>query len=179
MRIRPAQRVALRFGAVMALIGAVVLAGFAVLLDDSAEEEVRAVSDPSAIALPAPGLFGGSVTVYGAPDSGATPSSLGCRLLDRSGHEQSRAKMSELAAVSLDDVTLDGTRLEPLFVVRSYPSGASLECPQATAQHGLAISSGSTFGGNATLVRAVAGAGAVLFLVVALIGFVITRAPRD
>lgn len=182
MRLSRAQSQALRFGAVMALLGAVVLAWVALTVDvgDTSPEEVTVADDPSTIPLPAPGLFGSSVTVYGAVARGqGSPGELGCRLLDDTGHEQSTAKMSELKVLSTDPITVEGSTLQPLFAVRSYPSGSVLECSGAAAAAPIAVSPASTFGSNALLVRATAGAGALLSGVIGVVGWFVFRPRRD
>ena len=182
MRLSRAQSQALRFGAVMALLGAVVLAWVALTVDSGSTSaaEVTVADDPGSIPLPAPGLFGSSVTVYGAVERGqGSPGELGCRLLDDTGHEQSRAKMSELKVLSTDPLTVDGATLQPLFSVRSYPSGSVIECTGTAAAAPIAVSPASTFGSNGLLVRAAAGAGALLFLVVGVAGWFVFRPRRD
>lgn len=170
-------RLAIRFAAVMLALASVVLVGFAVLVPGSgAAGSPTRVADPASVALPDLGLFGGSAVVYGRADSsGVSAAELGCRLLDDSGREQSTARMSHLAATTLSAVEVQGQQLQPLFTVRSYPSGSRLECNSARSVEPMAVGTPSTFGGNAGLVRATAGVGALACAALALLGFVATR----
>jgi hypothetical protein len=180
MRISRAQALALRFGAVMLVLAAVVLAVLAITVDSGSvgSDDLTVVDDPTSFDLPDPGLFGSHVVVYGAGRTGgAGPEALGCRLLDRSGHAQSAAKMSELSVLSDPSVTVDGQDLRPLFAVRSYPSGSVVECSDAATVAPLAVSSGSTFGSAGLLVRAVAGGAAVVCLLLGVVGWFVFR-PR-
>ena len=178
MRFSPAQRTALLFGSVMLAIAAVVLAGFAVLVPSGADGPASAsvVADAGSFELPKPGAFGGEVVVYGkgaAADTSAAD--LGCRLVSRTGREQSSAKLNSLTVIGDPPVTVDGEQLTPLFAVQSYPSGSRVECDSTGSVEPLAIGGGSTFGGNSGLVRAFAGAGAVTSLALALVGVALTR----
>ncbi len=178
MRFSPAQRTALLFGSTMLALAAVVLAGFAILLPSGSGQRPGAsvVSDPRSIELPKPGLFGGEVVVYGKGAAVDTsPADLGCRLVSRTGHEQSSAKLSSLTVIGDPPVTVDGQQLAPLFAVQSYPSGSRVECASTGSVEPLALGGGSTFGGNGALVRALSGVGALACLVLALVGVVITR----
>jgi hypothetical protein len=179
MRLSHAQVVALRLGAVACLVGCVVLVVVALTVDtgDATADEVSVVDDPAAFALPDPGVFGGQVVVYGEADGpGVAPRDLGCRLLSRSGTEQSAARMSQLRVLGTDPVEVDGQRLEPLFTVGSYPRGSTIECTQA-GPGPYAVSIPSTFGTAGPLVRGVAIAGAVAMLAVGLGGLVVLRRP--
>ena len=178
MRLSPAQRTALLFGSVMLAIAAVVLAGFAVLVPSGSGggSSATVVADPGSFELPKPGAFGGEVVVYGKTAAADTRAAdLGCRLVSRTGREQSSAKLNSLTVIGDPSVTVDGEQLRPLFAVQSYPSGSRLECDSTGSVEPLAVGSGSTFGGNGGLVRAVAGVGAVTCLVLALVGVVLTR----
>ena len=181
MRISHAQATALRFGAVMLILGAVVLAVVAITADTGPVEsdDLTVADDPTSIPLPDPGLFGSHVVVYGAGETGSDgPGALGCRLVDRSGNEQSAAKMSELSVLSDPSVTVDGESLQPLFEVRSYPSGSVVACTAADSVAPVAVSAGSTFGSSGLLVRAAAGGGAVVLLVVGIAGWFVFRPRR-
>ena len=178
MRFSAAQRTALLFGSVMLAIGAVVLAGFAVLVPSGSGGAGAAtvVGDPGSFELPGPGTFGGEVVVYGkGAAAGTSPADLGCRLVSRTGREQSSAKLNSLTVIGDPPVSVDGEQLSPLFAVQSYPAGSRVECDSAAAVEPLAVGSGSTFGGNSSLVRAFAGAGAVTCLLLALVGLALTR----
>lgn len=177
MNLSEGMRLALRFGAAVLAVAAVVLVVVAATVPSRSRDAApKPVSDPTAIALPKPGLFGGSVTVYGrAERAGVPPSELGCRLLSRTGREQSSAKMSDLRVVSAEPVTVDGQQLQPLFSIGSYSSGTTLACTDATVAEPLALGSPSTFAERGGLVRAAAAAGAAVCAVLAVLGFVFTR----
>lgn len=182
MRIGPTQVLVLRLGAVACLLGAVVTAFVALTIDtgspsgSSGSEQVRVVDDPQEIALPDPGLFGSEVVVYGASgDAGVAPSDLGCRLLSRSGTEQSVAKMSELRALSTPAVTVEGQRLDPLFRVGSYPRGSVLACADGQTVAPVALSEASTFGSAAPMVRVAAVMATLAMLAVGLGGLLALR----
>jgi hypothetical protein len=163
---------------VMLAIAAVVLAGFAVLVPSGSGSQPVAtvVADPASFELPKPGTFGGEVVVYGkGAAAGTSPADLGCRLVSRTGREQSSAKLSSLTVIGDPPVTVDDEQLAPLFAVQSYPSGSRVECDSTGSVEPLAVGGGSTFGGNGGLVRAFAGVGAVTCLVLALVGVALTR----
>ena len=176
----PAQSTTLRVGALLLVLAAVLLAVVAVTVDTSDPADgLEVVDDPTAIELPRLGLFGGEVTVYGAADRPSVAASdLGCRLLSESGSEQSSAKMSHLDVLGQDAAEVDGTAVQPLFSVGSYPSGAVVSCSDADAVTPLAVSRPSTFGDNGAMVRALAASTAVLCLVVALVGWLLTSRRR-
>jgi hypothetical protein len=172
------QALVLRLGAVACLLGAVVMTVAALTVDSGspAAGEVTVADDPTEITLPDPGLFGSEVVVYGGSgDTGVAPSDLGCRLLSRTGREQGVAKMSELAVISTPSVTVADQRLDALFTVDSYPAGSVLACSDAQQVAPLALSEPSTFGRAGAVVRVTAALGAVTFLVVGLVGLLITR----
>jgi hypothetical protein len=175
----PALGLTLRVGAVILAFAAVVLVVLAVLVEPSDQPgELDAVEDPSSIALPRLGLFGGETVLYGVADGPAVPAAdLGCRLLSESGSELSTAKMSQLKVLDRPGAELDGARLEPLFAVSSYPSGSLLACADADDFAPLAVSEPSTFGDNATLVRATALGGAGACVVMAVVGWLV-GSPR-
>lgn len=176
----PAQSTTLRVGSVLLLLAAVVLAVLAFTVDTSDPgRDLEAVDDPTSITLPRLGLFGGEVVVYGVADGPSVAAAdLGCELLSQSGSRQSSAKMSHLDVLGDDSADLDGTTVEPLFSVGSYPSGAVIECSDADGYAPLAVSTPSTFGDNASLVRATAASTAVLCLVVAAVGWVLSSRRR-
>jgi hypothetical protein len=180
MRLSSAQVTMLRLGAALCLVAVVPLTLAALLIDSGAPSgaDVTLVDDPASYALPDAGLFGGSVTVYGATDAPSTPpSDLGCVLLSEDGDELSTAKLSELAVVRAGTpaITVDGQRLQPLFEVKSYPDGALLACSDSAGAEPLAVSRPATFGSAALAVRVVAGAGALLFGVVGVVGLLAFR----
>lgn len=178
MRITRAQRSVLRFGAVMCLLGAVALTAAALLVDSGAPgaEEITASGDGTSITLPEAGLFGSRATVYGAgSESSVRPADLGCRLLDRDGGEQNAAKMSGLATLGDEPVTVDGEQLRPLFSVTDWTSGSVVECADAGSAAPLAVSAGSTFGNLGGVVRVFSGASAVVLLVLGVAGLLLLR----
>lgn len=176
MRLEGPFRTAVRFGAVILVVAAVVLALVAALVPSESRPALTPVADPASIDLPKPGIFGGEVMLYGRSDQPKVdPDDLGCVLLNRAGREQSSAKLSGLGALQAEDVELDGQTLQPLFAVRSYPSGARVECSDAESAAPLALGARSTFGSVGPLVRAFAGMMAVLCLVIAAVGFFLTR----
>lgn len=145
----------------------------------SEQEIVLVENDPSEIQLPDLGLFGGQVVVYGASGgSGVAPQDLECRLLTSTGREQNSAKMSYLFLITQPPVSVEGTRLYPLFAVSSYPSGSVLKCDRAASVAPLAVSQPSTFGGLAGLVRVTAAVGAVISFMVGVVGWFLFR-PED
>ncbi|MEZ0577366.1 hypothetical protein [Nocardioides sp. MH1] len=180
MRLSSAQVTMLRLGAALCLVAVVPLVLAALLIDsgDPSSADVTVVDDPTSYSLPDAGPLGGSVVVYGVADSPSTPpSDLGCALLSEDGDELSTAKLSDLAVLraGTPGVTVDGRRLQPLFEVKSYPDGARLACSDATSAEPLAVSRPATFGSAALAVRVVAGAGALLFLVVGVVGLLAFR----
>jgi len=180
MRLSSAQRQTLRAGSVLLMLCGVGLAVFAVLYSpqSAGEGDLTVVDDPTSFELPDPGLFSGEVIVYGGGTGDQSPQDLGCRLLGRSGDEQSSAKMSELAVLTVDPVTVDDRRLEPLFAVRSYPQGATISCSQGQSVAPIAISSESTFGRLGPLVRVFAGGLALVCAVVGVTVWFAFRPPR-
>lgn len=183
MRLSSAQVTALRIGAVLCLVAVAPLVLVALLVDSGSPSgaDARQVADPTSYELPDPGVFGGSVTVYGSADAPAVaPSDLGCVLRDADGSELSRAKLSELAVLraGTSSIVVDGARLEPLFEVKDYPDGARLACSDATSVAPIAVSTPTTFGSAALLVRVAAGAGALLFLLVGMGGLAGLSAAR-
>lgn len=178
MRVSPAQRGMLRFGAVMLLLAAVVLAAVAVLADsgDAADDGVTPVADPAEIALPATGLFGGGVVVYGAVEQpGLGAEEFGCRLLSSGGREQSAAKMTYLSVLGVPPVSVDGERLQPLFEVSSYTDGSVVACDDLGSVAPVAVTAPSTFGGLGGAVRAFAAGAALLCLALGVGGLVLLR----
>jgi hypothetical protein len=178
LRLSPAQVVVLRLGAVLCLVGAVVTTIAAITVDSGSpsSSDVTVVDRPTDVALPDPGLFGSEIVVYGASgDAGVAPSDLGCRLLSEQGTEQSSAKMSELRVLSTPPITVDGDRLDALFTVGGYPSGATLACTDATSVAPLAISAPSTFGRAGLVVRITAGVATFAFLAVGVGGLLLLR----
>lgn len=102
----------------MLVLAAVVLTAFAVLIDSGPTKaaDLQQVTDPGDIALPAPGLFGGSVIVYGMTARPApTVADLDCTLRTSSGSELSVAKLSDLDVIGQPSLDRDGTTLAPLF----------------------------------------------------------------
>ena len=180
MRLSSAQRQTLRAGSVLLMLCGVGLAVFAALYSpqSTGAGDLTVVDDPTSFELPDPGLFSGEVVVYGRSDGDQSPQDLGCRLLGRSGEEQSSARMSELAVLTVDPVTVDGQPLEPLFAVRSYPQGATISCSQGQAVAPIAISDESTFGRLGALVRVFAGGLALVCLVVGTAVWFAFRPPR-
>lgn len=180
MRLSSAQRQTLRAGSILLMLCGVGLAVFAALYSpqSTGAGDLTVVDDPTSFELPDPGLFGGEVIVYGAGTGDQSPRDLGCRLLGRSGDEQSSAKMSELAVLTVDPATVDGRRLEPLFAVRSYPQGATISCSQGGSVAPIAITDESTFGRLGPLVRGFAGGLALVCLVVGLTVWFVFRAPQ-
>jgi hypothetical protein len=176
-----AQRAALTFGAVMLLLAGVVLLPLSFVLAGQGTPTVSRVDDPTSIALPQPGLFSGSVTVYGRV-SGDRPGvrDLGCRLLNRTGSEQPVAKLSDLATISTPPVELDGERLSALFEVRSYAPGSTVECSSATTVAPLAVGGASTFGSAGGAVRLMAFGAGLLCLLLGAAALVVLRrtSPR-
>jgi hypothetical protein len=156
-------RAVLTIGAVLVTVAGVGLLLLALLLPARVTPTVTPV-DGASFALPAPGLLGGTATVYGTTP-GADARELGCRLLSKGGQEQSRAKLSSLRAAREEVVTLDGTTFHPLFTVSSWPTGARIECADAAPAGRLALGSPSTFGGLTGTVRLLALTAGVLCLV--------------
>lgn len=182
MRLSSAQLAVLRLGATLCLVAVVPLALVAILVGSGPAATVTTVDDPTSFALPDPGLFGGSATVYGHADRpSVSPRDLGCVLLNRKGDEANQAKLSELAVLlgEPSPVTVDGQTLQPLFEVKNYPSGATIECSAAAGAEPLAVSEPSTFGGAALAVRITAAAGALLCLVLGGVGWWVLRPRRS
>jgi hypothetical protein len=175
VRLSPAQTLTLRVGAVLLSFAAAALVVFALMVDPvESGAELDVVDDPRSIALPRLGLFGGETVVYGVAAGPAVPAAdLGCRLLSEGGSELSTAKMSHLDVLGRTGAELGSNRLEPLFAVRSYPSGAVLACIDADGFAPLAVAEPSTFGNNAGLVRATAVGAAVACLLVAVLAWVL------
>ena len=180
MKLSPAQRFALRFGALMLLAAGVVMSVLAVIVDadPQADPGLTPVADPSSIALPSPGLFGATVVVYGASDrAGVEPTTLGCRLLSSRGTEQSIAKLSALKASTYDAVESEGAQVQPLFTVSGYASGSTVSCDDASSVTPVLVTKPSTFGSNALLVKLAAAGFALICLLLGTLGLVLTR-PR-
>lgn len=172
------RRAALRFGSAALVLAAVILSVFAFTIDSgpTTAADLEQVPDGTEIVLPRLGLFGGSVTVYGTTDRPApTAADLGCSLLSESGSRQSSAKISDLRVLGRPDVSRDGVDLVPLFEVGHYPSGSRVVCETASNVTPLFVSAPRTFGGLGLLVRVFAATSAVLCLVVAAIGLLLTR----
>jgi hypothetical protein len=181
VRLSPAQALVLRLGAVLLSFAAVVLVVVALSVEptDPGGGELEAVDDSGSFTLPRLGVFGGETVVYGVAEGPAVPAAdLGCRLLSEGGNELSTAKMSHLKVLGRTSAELAGTRLEPLFAVSSYPSGASLSCADAEDYSPLAVAEPSTFGDNAGLVRATAVGGAVACLLVAVVAWLLGSRRR-
>lgn len=182
MRLTDNQRIILRVGSALVLVGAAVLALFAVFIDSSSTtaSDLEPVGDPQAIALPEPGYLGGEVTVYSAAAGShprVAPRDLGCRLLDKDGRALSQAKMTEafLTARSVQD---DGQTYQPLFTVGDYPSGARIACDRAAGAAPLAVSKPTAFGHLASVVRLFAAGTSVPFLIVGIGGWFAFRPRR-
>lgn len=166
----------LRLGAAVLVLAAVVLAGVALLVDPSPSNVATPAEEPTDVALPDLGLFGGRVTVYGAagPDDATAPLDLDCRLVDADGDELSSAKMSAFATTRAP-VRVAGQELAPLFTVNGYPDGSRVQCPGAASLEPVAVSTASTFGALAGTVRGFAAVLSLVCLAVAALGLLLAR----
>lgn len=178
--ISSSQRSALRLGAVMILLAGLVSLAVAVFAGGGSAAPPTVVADATRIELPEPGFFGGSVLVYGDVPADADVSSkdLGCALVNERGREQSSAKLSEIAALTADPISIDGKTLQPLFRVKSYARGSRLECSTASSATPMAISGSQSFGGMGLLVRVLAGGFALVCFVFGGVAWVLLRPRR-
>lgn len=180
--ISEAQRTAMRLGAVMCLLAVPILVFVAVAtFPGSSDDEVIWVSEgESEFALPDPGLFGGSTTVYGAGVSDGerpSPADLGCRLLSDDGTERSRAKLSHLTVMTKPTITVDDTTLSPLFEV-SHDRGDRVQCDGLDRVTPVGYTASSTFGSSTAIVFMTAASGALVCLVLGVAGVIVLR-PRS
>ncbi len=114
-------------------MAALVLAVFG--LGNAGEQRPIPVPAESAVPLPTPGLFGGSLVLYGAAgavgDSIPDRRDLGCVLTRPSGNL--RRGINTLRALRAPDREVAGTRLTPLAVITLYPR-AGLLCSGPVAR---------------------------------------------
>jgi len=128
--------------------------------------------------LPATGIFGGTVALYGRPAANVpTPGQLGCRLITGSGTPAGVDQFSAGNAVALDRLVIDQVAVLPLFTVEDAPDSATVACSSAATDDTQPLYLVATQG-RRDLVPMAAYSLATLALVLGIAG-VITQRPLD
>lgn len=176
------RRTAYAVGTVSCAVGGVVLVVLTLVLalTGPTTPKLTPVTDPGAIGLGTPHLFGGQVVVYGVAERPSRrPAELGCELFDRSGGRQSQAKLSELTVLDGEPARVDGIVVLPLFTVDGYGPGWYVSCSRADDAVPLAVSEPSTFGTRTGLVVAFLASGSVLLLAMSAAGLLLLHRRRQ